>query len=195
MVAVEDREPRIFGLTKLEGETFINEAYALLLNRQPDSEGFIYYMDRLRRGISKRKIISQLLKSPEVASRQEIDPEFNLEVLCWKKFSKNLYKNFILNTKSLFETKNNNKQLNQIYTSKDSSGIERINEVVNSISHHQSILNEQINSLKLTVSDSNKENFVDIRFDAEMTRQARYIYNLLTQPMPASRPDTEIPCE
>jgi glycosyltransferase involved in cell wall biosynthesis/tetratricopeptide (TPR) repeat protein len=52
-------------LLKMHGETFLSEAYRMLLGRQPDAEGKAYYLSRLRSGKSKLEVIWQLHNSPE----------------------------------------------------------------------------------------------------------------------------------
>jgi glycosyltransferase involved in cell wall biosynthesis len=49
---------------------FIHNAYITLLGREPDSDGMQYYLSRLRNGISKLEILSQLRMSTEAKSRQ-----------------------------------------------------------------------------------------------------------------------------
>ena len=44
---------------------FVNLAYRTILGRAPDTEGLSYYLKRLRNGISKLEIITQLRKSAE----------------------------------------------------------------------------------------------------------------------------------
>ena len=50
-------------------ETFINCAYFTLLGRSPDSDGFIHYLTKLRSGVSKIEILSQLNSSKEGKSK------------------------------------------------------------------------------------------------------------------------------
>lgn len=52
-------------LLELESTDFIIGAYQNLLNRQPDSEGLLYYKRRIESGISKIEILIQLKESPE----------------------------------------------------------------------------------------------------------------------------------
>ncbi|MBI1450686.1 MULTISPECIES: DUF4214 domain-containing protein [Acinetobacter] len=57
------------------GTPFITILYRCLLNREPDSEGLKYYLNRLEQGVNRFNIIEQFLKSPEVQvhfSRQEL---------------------------------------------------------------------------------------------------------------------------
>lgn len=48
---------------------FIECAYLTILRRPPDSTGFNYYLDRLRKGVPKLYILGQLLNSPEARER------------------------------------------------------------------------------------------------------------------------------
>ena len=57
------------------GTPFITILYRCLLNREPDTEGLNYYLNRLENGVNRFNIIEQFLKSPEVQihfSRQEL---------------------------------------------------------------------------------------------------------------------------
>jgi len=56
-------------LLSYQDEQFIHSAYDIFLGRAPDSEGFSYYLNRLRSGISKVEILAQLLSSEEGKSR------------------------------------------------------------------------------------------------------------------------------
>lgn len=49
----------------LHDDDFINTAYRLLLKRNPDPEGFQYYLNRIRKGIKKIDILDQLRTSSE----------------------------------------------------------------------------------------------------------------------------------
>lgn len=51
-------------------ELFIYNAYSSLLGRAPDPEGMLYYLKRLRAGVSKTEVLSQLRLSKEGKSRQ-----------------------------------------------------------------------------------------------------------------------------
>lgn len=52
-------------LLELYDEEFVRAAYQLILNRDPDPEGFQYYLNRIRKGISKLDILGQLRRSTE----------------------------------------------------------------------------------------------------------------------------------
>ncbi|MEQ1556819.1 MAG: glycoside hydrolase family 99-like domain-containing protein, partial [Gallionella sp.] len=52
-------------LLALQDEAFVNAAYRALLKRNPDAEGFNYYLNRLRKGVRKLRILDQLRNSPE----------------------------------------------------------------------------------------------------------------------------------
>ncbi|WP_426146619.1 glycoside hydrolase family 99-like domain-containing protein [Polaromonas sp. DSR2-3-2] len=57
-------------LLSYHDERFIHSAYQTLLGRAPDSEGMRYYLARVRAGISKVEIFTQLHLSAEGKSRQ-----------------------------------------------------------------------------------------------------------------------------
>jgi hypothetical protein len=48
-----------------DAQAFIHCAYQTLLGRDPDAEGFNYYLERLRTGIPKIQILGQLRRSEE----------------------------------------------------------------------------------------------------------------------------------
>jgi FkbM family methyltransferase len=54
-----------YELLSYHDEEFIHCAYLTLLGREPDTDGLIYYLKRLRTGYSKGNIITQMLKSKE----------------------------------------------------------------------------------------------------------------------------------
>jgi glycosyltransferase involved in cell wall biosynthesis len=56
---------RLDDLLKYQDRQFIECMFLKILKRQPDSEGFNYYIDRLRSGIPKIQIIAQVLDSRE----------------------------------------------------------------------------------------------------------------------------------
>jgi FkbM family methyltransferase len=47
---------------------FVRCAYVTVLGRQPDPDGEAYYVDRIRRGVSKLHVLRQLRTAPEAAS-------------------------------------------------------------------------------------------------------------------------------
>jgi hypothetical protein len=49
--------------------SFVQFAYQLLLGREPDAEGLETYIERLRTGVSKTEIISELMRSSEGMAR------------------------------------------------------------------------------------------------------------------------------
>ena len=49
----------------LHDEDFVNAAYQQVLKRNPDSEGFQYYLGRIRKGISKIDVLGKLRNSSE----------------------------------------------------------------------------------------------------------------------------------
>lgn len=57
-------------LLPYQDEHFIYHAYRLLLGRAPDPEGMLYYLKRIRAGVSKIEILAQLRLSTEGKSRQ-----------------------------------------------------------------------------------------------------------------------------
>ena len=52
-------------LAALHDESFIHAAYLAVLQRAPDPDGWVYYLNRLRKGIDKLEILSQLRRSTE----------------------------------------------------------------------------------------------------------------------------------
>lgn len=52
-------------LMSLHDQTFIREAYRFVLSRSPDDEGQNYYLNRLRQGESKERILKRLGRSAE----------------------------------------------------------------------------------------------------------------------------------
>ena len=48
-----------------KGNSFIISAYQSILGREPDTEGYTYYDSRLRDGVSKIEILTQLRESQE----------------------------------------------------------------------------------------------------------------------------------
>lgn len=70
-----NNKPKTKNLEKLlsyENEIFIYNCYLSILDRSPDPAGMLYYLKRIRSGVSKIEIISQLRKSPEGKSHQII---------------------------------------------------------------------------------------------------------------------------
>lgn len=69
-----DTSPRTLAqLISYQDEQFVLRAYEALLNRKPDEEGLRFYVSRIRAGISKLEVLSQLRLSPEgQAIRNEI---------------------------------------------------------------------------------------------------------------------------
>ncbi|MDI1298692.1 glycosyltransferase [Methylotenera sp.] len=57
-------------LLSVHDEQFVHLAYQSILGRRPDHDGFKYYLLRLRGGVSKLEIISQLYLSAEGKSRK-----------------------------------------------------------------------------------------------------------------------------
>jgi FkbM family methyltransferase len=56
-------------LLNLYDEQFVHAAYRSILGRRPDPEGFQYYSNRVRQGVSKLDIIRQLCSSNEAKSK------------------------------------------------------------------------------------------------------------------------------
>lgn len=50
-------------------EAFVHAAYHTLLRRAPDSEGLLYYVRRLRRGVDKLQVLDQISRSNEAKVR------------------------------------------------------------------------------------------------------------------------------
>ncbi len=64
-------------ILSLYDEDFVNAAYQLLLKRNPDPEGFQYYLGRIRKGISKLDILGELRNSSE--GQKHPEPFANLD--------------------------------------------------------------------------------------------------------------------
>ena len=56
-------------LLQYEDGDFVDQAYRALLRREPDIDGRQFYIDRIRSGISKLKILTEMSSSPEARSR------------------------------------------------------------------------------------------------------------------------------
>lgn len=185
MRSIEGSQSRIFALMKLDDETFVNEAYALLLGRHPDSEGFMYYIERLHSGISKRKIILQLLKAPEAAVRKEADLDFSREVDEWQKKTASI-KDILKSIPNIFGKKE--------YSSKSERNMNKLIGQISIIATSQARMSDEISALRATIL-----NGVDTKpqhcADHQMSRQARHIYASLLRPAPDPKPDAEILCE
>lgn len=172
MVSIEGHEFKIFDLMQRDGEAFVNESYALLLGRAPDSEGFMYYMWRLSSGISKRRIILQLLKSPEAVAMKEENPSLSREIDEWRKKTASIkYKlkylsNFREKKKSVFNSIDNT---------------QRFIGQLNDISKNQAIMNAEIAALRADLSNKVDTKPAHIENNHQMSRQARYVYTSLLQ--------------
>lgn len=66
---------------------FIECAYLTLLNRLPDSVGYVYYLDRLHAGVSKIHILGQLLDSSETRANSIQLPSLRSSVK-WQKLAR-----------------------------------------------------------------------------------------------------------
>jgi len=56
-------------LLEFQDWRFVKEAYELLLAREPEKEGYRFYVSRIRSGVSKIQILKEIGTSPEAASR------------------------------------------------------------------------------------------------------------------------------
>jgi SAM-dependent methyltransferase len=74
-------------LLALEGVEFVEAAYRVLLNREPDQDGLSYYFNRLRNGVGKIEILSQLRLSDEAKSSGPELPRLN-ELIFREKWSR-----------------------------------------------------------------------------------------------------------
>lgn len=68
--------PSIINLFNVDSSHFVQDAYAIILGRDPDSSGNSTYEKKLGRGSSRRrrKIILALAKSPEARARNPLLP-------------------------------------------------------------------------------------------------------------------------
>lgn len=185
MVSIERHESKIFDLMKLDGERFVNESYALLLGRHPDSEGYMYYMWRLRCGISKRKIILQLLKAPEAVDKKEADPDFSREVDEWQKKTASIKYTLKSSLKILGKRKS--------FANSESNMADLIGQL-NIIARNQARMNDEIAALRTALSNR-LDRGAEHSLDYQMSRQAQYIYNKLLQPKQHSARDEGFLCE
>ena len=64
-LTVSSPAPNLKALLQLHDQQFVKCAYLTLLRRQPDAEGFNYYLDRVRAGVPKIQILGQFLDSLE----------------------------------------------------------------------------------------------------------------------------------
>ena len=67
-------------LLKRNDRHFVTCAYRALLGREPDLEGFTYYIERLRAGFSKMEVIKQLRTSNEGLAQITIFPELDRKI-------------------------------------------------------------------------------------------------------------------
>lgn len=54
----------------LYDRNFVYAMYVSILRREPDPEGEAYYLERIRKGVSKNKILAQFQKSPEAKTHK-----------------------------------------------------------------------------------------------------------------------------
>ncbi len=68
-------------LLSFHEESFIHSAYHTLLGRKPDPEGMRYYLARIRSGISKLEVLTQLLRSAEGKPRLASNAALNKAII------------------------------------------------------------------------------------------------------------------
>lgn len=163
---------------QLDGEAFVKEAYAVLLGRYPDPEGFMYYMARLRRGISKRRIILQLLKAPEAVAMKEKNAEFRRDVGEWQKKTASI--KYALESLPNIWTKKKYSS-NIVNNPGTEINIGDLIGQLNAVLGNQTRMNDEIAALRTALS-----NMVDMksayRQDShQLSRQAQHIYDSLIQ--------------
>lgn len=76
---------RVAELQKYDDEKFIATAYACILGRSPDSDGLQYYLTRLRSGVEKLEILTQLRSGPEGASKVPCLIDLDDEILKFRR--------------------------------------------------------------------------------------------------------------
>ena len=76
--------PNLKTLLQYQDRQFIECAYLTLLKRQPDPEGFDYYLDRLLNGIPKIQILGQLIDSNEAREKRVEIPKLRNAVIYYK---------------------------------------------------------------------------------------------------------------
>lgn len=82
-------------LLALNDYEFIQCAYISILNREPDSEGASYYMNRLESGFSKTRILCQIYSSKENANTKAQSLDISREVYIYTQSEKPLIGWFI----------------------------------------------------------------------------------------------------
>ena len=60
---------RLQGIMKLTNEEFLTEVYRECLDREPDSEGYTYYMNTLKNGTTKLDVLVDILLSREASDK------------------------------------------------------------------------------------------------------------------------------
>ncbi|MEQ5843328.1 FkbM family methyltransferase [Paraburkholderia acidicola] len=74
-------------LLQCHDSLFVESAYLTLLKRKPDSEGYRYYLSRLRAGVSKTQILGQLYASSEARTMGVELPGLR-QALKWQRLAK-----------------------------------------------------------------------------------------------------------
>jgi SAM-dependent methyltransferase len=85
---------------------FICAAYLAILRREPDDTGLAYYLNRIRKGISKAKILAQFQKSPEALKHKTIIKGLRSAVVMEKLFDIPIIGSLILSVIFFLNVKN-----------------------------------------------------------------------------------------
>lgn len=96
-------------LLSLHDETFVRCAYLTVLSRDPDPEGFAYYLKRLRAGTPKLEILAQLRYSREVSGTAVRLPGLDAALLKHRRHPVTVIKNMFKKT-GLFSIAHNRQQ-------------------------------------------------------------------------------------
>lgn len=78
-------------LLSLHDESFVHQAYEILLGRSPDPDGMNYYLGRVRAGVSKIEIVSQLTLSNEGKLHQAKNSDLQKAVKKYKWLKTSLF--------------------------------------------------------------------------------------------------------
>jgi Domain of unknown function (DUF4214) len=85
---------------------FVYAAYQAILRREPDDTGLAYYLNRIRKGISKTKILAQFQKSPEALKHKTVIKGLRSSVVMEKLFDIPIFGSLILSVIFFLNVKN-----------------------------------------------------------------------------------------
>lgn len=83
--------PVLQRLMQSHDKEFIHQAFQVILGRDADSQGFVFYLAKLRDGLPKVDILYQLRRSKEAAQRSEPEEGFDKSVQRYVKEYKGLF--------------------------------------------------------------------------------------------------------